>query len=67
MLWADSAGDILVIFFLFFLENKKNLSKCHLLKFLPSMQSDKHSCDNEVLGHNVGKHITKILNNDGSE
>ena len=73
--WADSADDKLVIFFLFFLENrsdtscklspketicmkcqipfsrknKKNISKCHLLKFLPSMQSVKSLSETEIL------------------
>ena len=65
MLWADSADDKLMIFFIFFLEtriwyfmqivflgdivfqilfsrkNKKNISRCRLQKFLPSMQSIK--------------------------
>ena len=73
MLWADSADDKLMIFFLFFprkqdltihtnshqeticmrcqilfsRKNKKNLSKCHLLKFLPTMQSVEVAYANE--------------------
>ena len=28
-------------------KNKKNISKCHQLKFLPSMQSVKHTQDSQ--------------------
>ena len=67
-LWADSADNKLMIFFLLILENRdltlqancllcqvlflrknKNITKCRLLKFLPSMQSIKGYASSDCL------------------